>query len=166
MYKTTFRTHQGHYEFNVMSFGLSNALSTLQILMNEVFVDYLRKFILVFFDDILVYNKSWQDHIKHLEATLKKLVQHELFAKREKCTFALNKIYYLGHIFSAEGVSMDREKIEAILDWPIPKTIKQIRGFLGVAGYYRKFIKNFGMIAASLSDLLKKDSYCHGADLG
>lgn len=166
MYKTTFRTHQGHCEFNVMSFGLSNALSTLQALMNEVFVDYLGKFILVFFDDILVYNKSWQDHIKHLEATLKKLLQHELLAKREKCAFALNKIHYLGHIFSAEGVSMDREKIEAILDWPIPKTIKQIRGFLGVAGYYGKFIKNFGMIAASLSDLLKKDSYCHGADMG
>lgn len=112
--KTAFKTHQGHYEFKVMPFGLTNAPSTFQALMNTVFAAYLRKFILVFFDDILIYNKTWEDHLQHLEVVLAILVEHELFAGNEKCSFGLQHIQYLGHLIASDGVSMDGDKIEIV----------------------------------------------------
>jgi hypothetical protein len=122
-----------------MSFGLTNAPASFQSLMNEVFKGVLRKFVLVFFDDILIYSSSWKDHLFHLEVVLKLLKQHQLYARLSKCAFGVQMIDYLGHTLSGEGVAMDNSKLEAVLQWPTPATLKQLRGFLGLTGYYRRF---------------------------
>ena len=158
-YKTAFRTHHGHYEWLVMPFRLTNALATFQNLMHEIFKDMLRKFVLVFFDDILVYSSNWKDHLCHLETVLKTLQHHELYARLAKCSFGVMEVEYLGHVLSGKGVAMDIQKVLAVKDWPQPTNIKQLRRLLGLTGYYRKFIKNYATIAAPLTDLLKKDSF-------
>lgn len=157
--KTAFRTHQGHFEFLVIPFGLTNAPSTFQSLMNEVFKDYLRKFVLVFFNDILVYSKSREEHSQHLTMVFQKLQQHDLKVKLSKCAFGTSSVEYLGHIISANGVVVDPAKIEVIRHWQQLKTQKGLRGFLDMAGYYRKFVKNFGLIAQPLTNTLKKDNF-------
>lgn len=158
-FKTAFRTHQGLYEWLVMPFGLSNAPASFQSLMNQVFKEQLRKSVLVFFDDILIYSPSWATHLEHLEVVLTLLRHHTLFAKLSKCCFGLTKVNYLGHTISSQGVEMDISKIKAVLDWPVPISIKQLRGFLGLSGYYRRFIKGYASIAAPLTSLLKKDAF-------
>jgi hypothetical protein len=157
---TAFRTHEGHYEFLIMPFGLTNAPSTFQSLMNHIFNPYLRKFTLAFFDDILVYSTDLETHKYHLQMTLDILRQNQMFAKMSKCRFGYAKVDYLGHIVSAQGVSTDPETIQAMVDWPFPKNIKSLRGFLGLTRYYRKFIKRYGSIDAPLTTMLKKNSFC------
>ncbi|XP_057746886.1 uncharacterized protein LOC130966135 [Arachis stenosperma] len=146
-YKTAFRTHQGLYEWLVMPFGLTNAPATFQNLMNDVFRPYLRKFVLVFFDDILVYSPSFTLHLQHLETVLKLLQQECLFAKLSKCSFGTSEIDYLGHTISDSGVHMEKAKVQAIMEWPQPTNVKQLRGFLGLTGYYRRFIRHYASIA-------------------
>ncbi|KAD5317318.1 hypothetical protein E3N88_17264 [Mikania micrantha] len=159
IHKTAFRTHQGLFEFVVMPFGLTNAPATFQALMNATFKDLLRKTTLVFFDDILVFSPSMEQHLRDLEAVLILLKKNTLFAKRSRCSFGGSKVEYLGHIISGQGVQTDPSKISAVQQWPIPKNLKQLRGFLGLAGYYRRFIKGFGVIARPLTDLLKKSAF-------
>jgi hypothetical protein len=157
--KTAFHTHEGHYEFLVMPFGLTNVPLIFQALVNDIFKPFLRKFILVFFDDILVYSKSLDDYLAHLHTILTILQTNLLYAKGSKCRFGVTEIDYLGHLISNASVRADPSKLEAMLQWTIPATIKSLRGFLGLTGYYKKFIRGYGIIAAPLKALLKKNSF-------
>lgn len=157
--KTAFLTHEGHYEFKVMPFGLFNAPSTFQAIMNSVFKPYLWKFVLVFFDDILVFSKNLHDHVAHITTVFETLSVHHLQVKLCKCTFGQSSIDYLGHTISAAGVAVDTTKVQCIQAWPKPTTVKGLSGFLGLARYYRKFVQNFGLIARPLADILKKNSF-------
>jgi hypothetical protein len=155
--KTAFVTRYGQYEFTVMSFGLTNAPAYFINLMNKVFMEDLDKFVVVFIDDILVYSKSVEEHEQHLRAVLGKLRAHKLHAKFSKCEFWLEKISFLGHILTAEGVTVDPEKVETVSNWQQPTNVSEIRSFLGLAGYYRRFIEGFSKIARPMTELLKRE---------
>jgi hypothetical protein len=157
--KTAFRTHEGHYEFLVMPFGLCNAPSTFQSLMNHVFHPFLCHFVLVFFDDIIIYRKTWTNHLAHVDRILHILSQHQLFLKQSKCGFGTSEVEYLGHLVGKDDVGVDSKKLEAMQDWTHPKNLKSLHGFLGLTGYYRKFVKNYGKIATPINALLKKNSF-------
>ena len=157
--KIALKTHDGHYKFLVMPFGLTNAPSTFQSLMNDVFRPYLRRFTLVFFDDILVFSPTLELHLRHLRSVLELLQQHQLYAKKSKCAFGCSEVEYLGHIISGQGVSTNPRKIAAMEAWLIPTSLKALKGFLGLTRYYRKFIKNYRQIANPLTALLRKNAF-------
>ncbi|GJU43942.1 putative reverse transcriptase domain-containing protein [Tanacetum coccineum] len=154
--KTAFRTRYGHYEFQVMPFGLTNAPAVFMDLMNRVCKPYLDKFVIVFIDDILIYSKSKQEHEEHLKLILELLKKEELYAKFSKCEFWIPKVQFLGHVIDSQGIHVDPAKIESIKDWASPKTPTEIRQFLGLAGYYRRFIEGFSKIAKSMTKLTQK----------
>ena len=155
--KTAFRTRYGHYEFLVMPFGFTNAPAALMDLMTRVFQPYLDRFLIVFIDDILLYSGSSEEHSEHLRILLQTLRERQLYAKLSKCQFWLDKVAFLGHVISAEGVTVDPQKIEAVVNWKLPKNVSEVRSLLGLAGYYRKFVEGFSKIAAPLTKLTRKD---------
>jgi hypothetical protein len=155
--KTAFRTRYGLYEYTVMSFGLTNAPTYFMYLMNNVFMEYLDRFVAVFVDDILIFSKTMEEHEEHLRLVLEKLRSNQLNAKFSKCEFWLTEVTFLGHVISAGGVSVDLGKVKDVLNWMPPTTILEIRSFLGLAGYYRRFIKDFSKIAKPMTKLLEKN---------
>ncbi|GJZ86387.1 putative reverse transcriptase domain-containing protein [Tanacetum coccineum] len=162
---TAFRTRYGHYEFQVMPFGLTNAPAVFMDLMNRVCKPYLDKFVIVFIDDILIYSKNKEEHGKHLKTILNLLRSEKLYAKFSKCDFWLDSVQFLGHVIDSSGVHVDPAKIEAIKNWAAPTTPTEVRQFLGLAGYYRRFIKEFSLISKPLTKLTQKNKpYVWGDD--
>uniref|UniRef100_A0A251V6N1 Putative reverse transcriptase domain, Ribonuclease H-like domain protein n=1 Tax=Helianthus annuus TaxID=4232 RepID=A0A251V6N1_HELAN len=154
--KTAFRTRYGHYEFLVMPFGLTNAPAVFMDLMNRVCKPYLDRFVIVFIDDILIYSKSQEEHEQHLRLILELLRKEQLYAKFSKCDFWLREVHFLGHVVNKDGTHVDPSKVDSIRNWPAPRTPTEIRQFLGLAGYYRRFIKDFSKIAQPLTMLTQK----------
>ena len=155
--KTTFRTRYGHFEFMVMPFGLTNAPAAFIDLMHRVFQPYLDRFVVVFMDDILIYSQSEWEHEYHLRIVLQLLRDHQLYAKFSKYEFWLTEVRFLGHVVSASGVSVDQEKVEAVMSWERPKSVFEIHSFLGLVGYYRRFIEDFSRLAAPMTRLTQKE---------
>ncbi|WVZ58246.1 hypothetical protein U9M48_008532, partial [Paspalum notatum var. saurae] len=156
--KTAFSTRYGLYEYLVMSFGLTNAPAFFMYMMNSVFVNELDKFLVVFIDDILIYSKNEEEHGEHLRIVLTRLREHKLYAKFSKCAFWLKEVSFLGHILSEKGVAVDPSKVESVLNWKQPESVTEIRSFLGLAGYYRRFIKDFSKTAKPMTSLTKKNA--------
>ncbi|GJW73799.1 putative reverse transcriptase domain-containing protein [Tanacetum coccineum] len=154
--KTAFRTRYGHYEFQVMPFGLTNAPAVFMNLMNRVCKPFLDKFVIVFIDDILIYSKNKQEHEEHLKLILELLKKEELYTKFSKCEFWISKVQFLGHVIDKQGIHVDSAKIESIKDWASPKSPTEIRQFLGLVGYYRRFIEEFSKIAKPMTKLTQK----------
>jgi hypothetical protein len=155
-WKTAFKTKFCLYEWLVMSFGLTNAPSTFMRLMNEVLRPFIDKFVVVYFDDILIHSKSLDEHIKYLRAVFYALRVARLFANLEKCTFCTDRVAFLGYVVTPQRIEVDEAKIEAIKSWLIPATLTQLRSILELAGFYRCFVGDFSIIAAPLNDLMKK----------
>ena len=155
IHKTAFRTTFGLYEFLVMPFGLTNAPATSNRLMDKVFRKH-RNFTRVFFDDIIVYSKTLEEHKHHLKQVFKELREHKLYVNAKKSEFFLQEMRYLGHIISKEGIRMDSKELKVIDEWPVPKNLHEVRSFIGMCSYYRRFIAKFFVIAGPLHDLTKK----------
>lgn len=142
-----------------MPFGLTNAPSTFQAVMNDLFRPHLCRFILVFFDDILIYSPTIEQHLQHLLITPKLLRDNHFFANASKCSFGKSNMSFLGHGVSARGIEVDQDKIRAVQDWPVPTNVKELHGFLGLTGYYRRFVQHYGAIAKPLTNLTKKNAF-------
>nr|CAD1839581.1 unnamed protein product [Ananas comosus var. bracteatus] len=155
--KTTCVTRYGAFEFLVMPFGLTNAPATFCTLMNNLFHDHLDKFVVIYLDDIVVYSKTLEEHVEHLRIVFQTLKEHSLYVKKEKCYFAQKEIMFLGHRVGGGLIGMDEEKIRAIKEWRAPTRVTELRSFLGLVNYYRRFISSYSRRAAPLTDLLRKD---------
>ncbi|KAJ0627391.1 putative nucleotidyltransferase, Ribonuclease H [Helianthus annuus] len=158
-WKTAFKTRDGLYEWLVMPFGLSNAPSTFMRLMNHVFKPFIGKCVVVYFDDILVFSKSVTQHLQHLRSIFEVLRAQQLFANRPKCQFLTNEVIFLGYLVSAQGIRMDTQKVDAIVTWPAPKSLHDIRSFHRLASFYRRFIRNFSTIVSPITDCLKSTKF-------
>ena len=163
--KIAFRMRYGHFEFMVMPFGLTNAPAAFMDLMYMVFQPYLDQFVMVFVDEILIYSQSEEEHEDHLRVVLQLLRDHQLYAKFGKCEFWLTEVRFLGHVVSASSVSVDPEKAEVVMSWERPKSVFEIRSFLGLAGYYRRFIEDFSRLAAPMTRLARKEVQFEWNDL-
>jgi hypothetical protein len=159
--KTAFHTRYGLCEYTVMSFGLTNAPAYFMYLMNKVFMKYLDKFFVIFIDDILIFSKTGEEHEKHLRMVLEKLRSNQLYAKFSKCEFWLTEVAFLRHVISAGGISVDPSKVKDVLNWMPSTNASEIHSFLGLAGYYRRFIKDFPKISKPMTRLLEKNKDFH-----
>ena len=153
--KTAFRTQNGHYEFLVMFFGMTNAPATFMTLMNDVLHPFLDKFVIVYLDDILIYSKNDEEHAHHLELVFEALCTNKLFANPKKCKFYRDEVNFLGHVVSADGIRLDPKKVQAVRDWPTPRTVSEVRQFMGLVNYFHSFLKDLAKIATPLTDLLR-----------
>jgi hypothetical protein len=156
-WKTAFRTRYGLFEYLVMPFGMTNAPATFQYFMNDIFHDMVDVFVIIYLDDILIFSNNLDEHRVHVKTVLERLRQHNLHAKPEKCDFHTTSVEYLGVIITPDGVKMDPSKVKTIIDWPTPKSVKQLQSFLGFANFYRRFIDNYSGITKPLTQLLHKD---------
>ena len=156
--KTGFTMRYGLYEYTVMSFGLTNAPAYFMYMMNKVFMEFLDKFVVVFIDDILIFSKTEEKHAEHLRLVLQKLREHKMYAKRSKCEFWLKEVSFLGHVVSNGGIAVDPDKVKDVLNWKPPTDVGQIHSFLGLAGYYRRFIEGFSKLAKPMTALLEKNA--------
>ena len=156
-FKTAFRTKYGHYEYTVMPFGLTNAPAVFQGFINTVLRDVINKYVQVYLDDIIIYSKSFDEHVKQVQTVLQLLIDNQLVAKISKCEFHKQEVEFLGHIVSSEGIKTDPHKLEDITSWPTPTNIKEVQSFIGFCNYYRRFIKDFSKIARPIHHLTKKD---------
>uniref|UniRef100_A0A9J7Y6K0 Gypsy retrotransposon integrase-like protein 1 n=1 Tax=Cyprinus carpio carpio TaxID=630221 RepID=A0A9J7Y6K0_CYPCA len=164
-WKTAFNTPRGHFEYRVLPFGLSNAPAVFQALVNDVLRDMIDRFVFVYLDDILIFSSSFQDHVQHVRQVLQRLLENQLFVKAEKCEFHVQSVSFLGHIISVGGIRMDPAKVRAVSEWPAPDSRKALQRFLGFANFYRRFIRNFGQVAAPLTALTStKVNFCWSAD--
>ncbi|KAI2645252.1 Transposon Tf2-6 polyprotein [Labeo rohita] len=154
-WKTAFLTTRGHYEYRVMPYGMANSPAVFQSFINEIFKDLLNKYVIAYIDDILVYSKTEEEHVDHVRTVLSRLLQNQLYVKAEKCEFHVHQTSFLGYHISHQGVKMDITKIQAVTEWPRPTTVKELQRFLGFANFYRRFIRNYSMVAAPLTSLLK-----------
>ena len=155
-WNTAFKTNSGLYEWLVMPFGLTNAPSTFMRLMNEVLKEYAGKFVIVYLDDILIFSQSKEEHLEHVKLVLSTLKNEKLLINLKKCSFMKKELIYLGFIVSEEGLKMDPEKIQVILDWPTPRSVFEVRIFHGLASFYRKFIRFFSQICAPIIETIKE----------
>ena len=155
-WKTAFRTRYGHFEYTVMPFGLTNAPAVFQHMANDIFRDFLDIFTIVYLDDILIYSKTQEEHDEHVRQVLRWLREYGLYAKLEKCSFSQNQVEFLGYVVSSDGISMDPMKVQAILEWQTPLSVRDVQCFLGFANFYRKFIKNYSKVVLPLTQLTQK----------
>ncbi|CAI7769555.1 unnamed protein product, partial [Closterium sp. NIES-54] len=154
--KTAFRTPFGHFQWRVLSFGLTNAPASFQRAMNDVFREAIGQFVLVYLDDILVYSKTEEEHTQHLKWVLGKLREHKFFARLWKCHFYKRELEYLGHLVGNDGLKVDPKKVAAVQQWPVPQDVGQVRSFLGLANYFRRFLENYSSVVAPLTALTRK----------
>ena len=153
--KTAFRTPLGHYQWKVLVEGLTNAPSTFQRLMNDLFEPYIGKFVAVYLDDILVFSSTKEEHYEHLQIVLDILHRAELYCKIKKCTFMAREVKFLGHIVDERGLRPDPDKVAVVKDWPVPTCLKELRSFLGLCNYFRKFIRGYAHLVFPITELLK-----------
>ena len=156
-WKTAFKTKYGLYEWLVMPFGLTNVPNTFMRLMNHVLRSFIGKFVVVYFDDILVYSKSLDEHVDHLHAVFDVLKENKLYVNLQKCSFVMESVVFLGFVVTSKGISVDEEKVRAIREWPTPRNANEVRSFHGLARFYRRFMKDFSSTAAPLNELAKKN---------
>ena len=156
--KTAFGTPLGLYQFRVLAFGLTNAPATFQNVMSDVFRQHLGKFVLVYLDDILIFSKSPEEHAEHLKVVLDLLRKHEFYAKMSKCEFNKPELQFLGHIVGRDVIKMDPQKTAVIDQWPVPKDVHQLRSFVGLATYFRRFVQGFSKLVSPMTDLLRGKS--------
>jgi hypothetical protein len=154
--KTAFKTNEGLYEWLVMSFGLTNAPSTFMKLMNEILKDFIGNFVVVYMDDILIFSKTKEEHLRHLALVIRRLQQEKLLINLKKSSFMKTKLIYLGFVISSNELKMDPKKVKAIKEWLSPRSMFEVRSFHGLARFYRKFIKDFSGICAPMMDIVKK----------
>ncbi|KAK3532860.1 hypothetical protein QTP70_000258 [Hemibagrus guttatus] len=154
-WKMAFHITQGHYEYLVMPYGLTNAPAVFQFMVNEIFRDLLNQCVIAYIDDILIYSSTQEDHVRHIRTVLTHLLQNQLYVKLDKCEFHQTTLTFLGYVLSPGGLGMDQSKVQAVTDWPVLTTIKELQCFLGFANFYRHFIRNYSTVARPLTSLLK-----------
>ena len=157
--KTAINTPLGHFQFKVMGFGLCNAPATFQSLMNEVLRPYLRKFVVVFLDDILIFSKTWEEHLTHVRTVFTALREQQLYCKPSKCLFGATETLYLGHIITGSTIAPDPQKLEAVKEWPVPKSVSDVRSFLGFANFFRRFVPHYADIARHLDEVTGRNAH-------